>query len=337
MRAVVCHEFGPYEDLEVEDIPAPEPPEDGVVIDVHAAGVSFATNLVVAGKYQRRPPRPFSPGTEIAGIVRQLADGVDRVAVGDRVFAGVDWGGQAGQCATHSVYVHKLPEGMSFAQGTLMGLSYPTAYGALVWRAQLQPGETALIHGATGAIGLAAVEIAKAKGARVIAVAGGEEKTAVAREHGADEVIDHQSENFRDRVLDMTDGAGADVIYDSIGGEVAKQSLRCITESGRLLTLGYASGEIPALPANMFLLKNISWVGFNYGTYLGWGPKQDRHKHAALIDEMQTDLTAMFAAGQIAPRIGARYPLDEFKEALDAVLARRVIGKCVIEIDDADR
>ncbi len=337
MRAVICHDFGPYESLRAEAAPTPALPEDGVLVDVHAAGVSFATSLVVAGKYQRQPPRPFSPGTEIAGVVRQVAPGINRVMPGDRVYAGVDWGGHAGQCATRAINVQKMPEGIDFPEATTLALSYPTAYGALVWRANLKSGETLLVHGAAGAIGLAAVEIGKALGAHVIAVAGGAEKTEMALQHGAGDVIDHQQDDFRNAVLSITNGRGADVVFDSIGGEVTRQSIRCLATNGRLLTVGFASGDIPDLPANMFLLKNISLIGFNYGTYIGWAPKDERDRYSAQVDEMHRRLALMYETGELKPVISAYFGLDEFTEALDYVLARKVIGKCVIEPDDEDR
>jgi NADPH2:quinone reductase len=337
VRAVVCHEFGPYETLQAEDVPAPDLADDGVLIDVHAAGVSFATSLVVAGKYQRLPPRPFSPGTEVAGVVRRVAHGVDRVLPGEKVFAAVDWGGHAGQCAAHAINVQKIPDGMDFPAATTFALSYPTAYGALVWRANIKAGETLRVHGAAGAIGLAAVEIGKALGAQVIAVAGGPEKAAMVKEHGADDVIDHQKDDFRAVSLDITKGRGVDVIFDSIGGDVTKQSIRSLAMAGRLLTVGFASGTIPEVPANLFLLKNISMLGFNYGTYIGWSPQDERERYGSLVDEMHRRLALMYEAGKLRPVVSRHFALDEFKDALDNVMGRKVIGKCVIEPDDEDR
>ncbi len=337
MRAVLCRKFGDYHDVKVEEVETPALPSDGLLIDVEASGLSFATHLVLAGTYQRRPPLPFSPGPEVAGVVREVAPGIDRFAPGDKVLAGVDWGGQAGICAARAVNTHLIPDGMGFDEATTFSLTYPTSYGALVWRAGLAAGETLVVLGAAGAIGLAAVQIGLALGARVIAVAGGAEKCRFLSRQGADAVIDHQLDDVREGVLDLTGGGGAQVVFDPIGGEVSHQALRYIAPEGRLLSLGYASGDIPKLPANIFLLKNISLIGFNYGHYIGWSPGDGRARYFPAVAKMQAELAAMYGNGRLKPVISARYPLDGFVEALDRLLARSVIGKCVIGISAADR
>ena len=337
MRAIVVHEFGHYlTAANLENLPVPSPGKGEVVVKQKASGVSFATSLTIAGKYQRKPPRPFSPITESSGIVHAIGDGVTRVKVGDRVMCNVDSGGLSGFNLMEEVCCHVMPEKMTFAEGTAMVISYTTSYGALVRRAKLQADEWLVVHGAAGAVGVAAVEIGKAIGAKVIAVAGGASHCKTAKEHGADYVIDHREEDFREKIMQITDGIGADVIYDSIGGDVMANSIRALAWEGRILTIGYASGTIPDIPANRLLLKNASVMGFNLGHFFGWSPNGNRHDHVKDLDEMVAGVFDLYRKGCLKPTIGARYPLHEFKEAMTAVLDRKVDGKCVVEFDEAD-
>ncbi|MBE7635973.1 zinc-binding dehydrogenase [Sneathiella sp. P13V-1] len=337
MRAIVVHEFGHYlTAANLENLPIPTPGPGDVVVKQKACGVSFATSLTIAGKYQRKPPRPFSPVTESSGIVHAVGEGVTRVKVGDRVMCNVDSGGLSGFNLMDQVCCHVMPGGMSFAEGTAMVLSYTTSYGALIRRAKLKAGEWLVVHGAAGAVGVAAVEIGKAIGAKVIAVAGGPAHCKTAKEHGADYVIDHREEDFREKVLEITDGYGADVIYDSIGGEVMASSLRTLAWEGRILTIGYASGTIPDIPANRLLLKNASVMGFNLGHFFGWSPGCHRHDFVEELDEMVAGVFDLYRKGYLKPTIGASYPLHEFKEAMTAVLDRKVDGKCVVEFEEID-
>lgn len=338
MHAIIVREYGHYqENAQLENIPKPEAPGVGeVLIRNKAAGVSFATSLNIAGKYQRKPPLPFTPGTEVGGVVEAVGPGVSRVSVGDHVMCNVDSGGISGFNVTSEFSCHKIPTDMSFEAGSMLITSYTTSYGALVRRANLKSGEVLLVHGAAGAVGLAAVEIGKAIGATVIAVAGGEKHCEAARRHGADHIIDHRQSNFRDVVMEITEGRGVDVVYDSIGGDITHQSIRAMAWEGRLLTIGYACGEIPDIPANMLLLKNISAMGFNLGHFFGWSPGGNREQHIDDLDEMIAGVLKLYADGKIAPEIGARYSLSQFREAMDAVIDRKVDGKCVIMIEEDD-
>lgn len=337
MRAIVVHEFGPHHEKAVLgnlEIPVPGPGE--VVIQNRAAGISFAMSLNIQGKYQRKAPLPYIPGSESAGVVYAVGPDVTRVIVGDRVMCNVDSGACAGYNKVRDICCHKIPDGASFEDAATMITSYTTSYGALVLRAKLRAGETLMVLGAAGGVGLAAVEIGKALGATVIAVAGGESHCQTAKDHGADYVIDHRAQDFREAALKLTNGVGVDAVYDSIGGEATLQSIRSLASEGRLLTIGYASGTIPDVPANRLLLKNASVMGFNMGHYYGWAPGVDRADHVETVDKMIKGVLDLYVAGHIRPDIGATYTLDTFHDALDAVLARQVDGKCILQISEAD-
>ena len=329
MRAVIRHEFGPVADLALEDIAAPVVADDEVRIRVRASGVSFATGLIVAGKYQRKPPRPFAPGAEIAGEVLEAGRLVTRFKPGDRVYASVDWGGWAEEATAKEFLTHTIPSNLDFAQATLLPLSYPTSYAALIWKAQIKDGEWVLVHGATGAVGLAAVEIAKAKGGRVIATASTEEKRRLATNHGADAAIPY--EGLREAVKEITASHGADIVFDPIGGEVFMESMRATAREGRLITIGYASGTIPEPPVNFLLVKNMSILGLNYGTYVGWSPGDDGRAYAEQNLALHADMKTLIEAGELRPISELRFPLDEFLSAYEAVESRRSIGKVVLE------
>jgi NADPH:quinone reductase len=330
MRAVVCDEFGPFKNMTIQDVAAPQPAPDQVLIDLKATGVSFAQNLLVAGKYQRKPPLPFTPGVEIAGIVTACGQQTSHFSVGDRVYGTINDGGFAEQAVAHETFLHPMPNNMDFAEATLFPVSYPTSYAALIWKAQLQADETVLVHAAAGAVGMAAVQIAKAKGAKVIATASTDEKCAKAEGHGADLAINYSTSNFRDAVKDWTDGEGVDVVIDPVGGDVLIESLRCMGRESRLLTLGYTSGDIPKAPVNLLLVKNMSIIGLNYGTYLGWSPGDDGSAYTERRAVMQADLSKMFADGQLKPEVSHSFGLEGFNEAMNTVLERRSTGKVVL-------
>jgi len=337
MRAIVVREFGHYQEkAKLEKLAIPEPGAGEVVVRNKAAGISFGMSLTMAGKYQRKPPLPFTPGTEVAGIIHSVGPGVTRVVPGDRVMCNVDSGGNGGFNLTRDICCHKIPDNMDFSTAAMIVLSYTTSFGALDRRAKLQKGETLLVHGAAGAVGLAAVEIGKAMGAKVIAVAGGASHTATALRHGADHVIDHRETDFREKVMEITSGRGVDVVYDSIGGEVTHKSIRSMAWEGRLLTIGYACGEIPDIPANMLLLKNISAMGFNLGHFFGWSPGGKREDYVSIVDEMVGGVLRLYELGKINPEVGASFPLHEFHDAMDAVLQRKVDGKCVTLMSEED-
>jgi len=337
MRAIVVREFGHYKDVaKLETLPNPEPGPDDVIVRNKAAGVSFAASLNIAGKYQRKAPLPYIPAPEAAGIVHAVGKNITRVKVGDHVMCSVDDSGAAGFSKIPEVSCFVIPKDMDFGVGSAIITSYNTSYGALTRRANLQAGETLLVHGAAGAVGMAAVEIGKAMGATVIAVAGGEKHCETAKRHGADHVIDHRREKFRDVVMDLTNGKGVNVVYDSIGGDVTIQSIRTLAWEGRLLTIGYACGEIPNIAANTLLLKNASAMGFNLGHFFGWSPGGSRAQYIDALDEMANGVLKLYSQGKINPEVGARFPLERFNDALDAVINRQVDGKCVVEMSDAD-
>jgi len=327
MKAVLCRAWGGPETLTLEDLPVPAAAPDQVLIEVAAAGVNFADTLMIAGKYQEKPPFPFSPGLEIAGTVRALGANVSGLAEGRRVMAVVDWGGYAEMALARAGDVFALPpalgpERLGWAEAAGFPITYGTAHGALRWHADLQPGEVLLVHGAAGGVGLAAVEIGKALGATVIATAGGAEKLAVAQAHGADHLIDYRSEDIRERVKAITAGRGADVVFDPVGGDVFDASLRCIAWSGRLLVIGFAAGRVPQVPANILLVKNIAVMGVYWGSYRRHAPER--------LAEQFRELFHWLEAGLLKPHVSHKLALGEAAEAMALLLDRRSTGKVVL-------
>ena len=323
MRAVVCESWREFDALELKDVPPPPLRPGAVRIRVEACGVSFATQLVVAGKYQRRPPLPFTPGTEVAGTVMEG----EGFAPGTRVFAVLDWGGMAEEAVADAIHVTAIPDGLPLDAAVAMPISYPTAAGALLWRGHIQAGDWVLVHGAAGGVGLAGVEIAKAMGGRVIARAG-LAKHAMLAAHGADAVLD-SALPFRDEVLAIS-GGGVACVLDVLGGPVFDDSLRCLADGGTLVTVGYAAGGIPTVPANILLLKNIAVAGLNWGAYVGWSPGDGRQAHAARVRALWDQLVGWWAAGQLRPEVSGRYPLADFRSAMAEVAGRRSAGRVVL-------
>jgi NADPH2:quinone reductase len=334
MRAVRCHEWMPYQSLPLEDIPRPVLGAGQVRIGVHCAGVSFATSLVTTGRYQRRPPRPFTPGTEIAGVVLEIAPGVTQVAIGDRVCAAIDWGGHAEEVVVDPATVYKLPASLPFHLAPQFPTSYATAFAALDWRARLQPNEALLVHGAAGAVGMAAVELGKAMGAQVIATASTPEKLAVARAHGAHETVLFPSDKALSAIKAVAP-EGVDVVFDPVGGDAFDLSLRAVAQSGRVLVIGFANGRIQQIPANILLVKNVAVLGFNYGKYIGWGLTDERHQHEPLVRASMETMFRWFEEGKLRPVTSHRFQLSDYAAALDAVLARQAMGKVVLEMPQA--
>ena len=322
MRAVLCRELGGHEVLEVGEIEAPEPGPGEVRLAIHAAGINFADTLMMTGKYQEKPPMPFSPGMEAGGVVDGLGDDVDGLAVGDRVMATLGWGGFAETGVAPVERVQKVPDSMSLVEAAAFPLVYGTSHVALEHRAQLQAGETLLVHGAAGGVGLSAVQIGKAMGATVIGTARGADKLQVVKEAGADHVFDYTTDDIRDTVLELTGGRGADVIYDPIGGDVFDASLRCIAWEGRILVIGFAAGRIPEIPANRLLLKNVSAVGVFWGAY--------RHNNYEVVTDSFQKLFQMYEAGQLKPHISREYTFEEASQAYADLLNRKVSGKAVV-------
>lgn len=338
MRALVCHAYGPIDSLKVEDIPQPVPKGGEVLVKVRAAGVSFAAMLGVQGKHQNKPPLPYVPGNELAGHVVALGDGVTNVAVGDRVATGVSQGAFAEYATATAANLVPIPVIMPYAEATNFPTLYPTAYGALNWKANMQPGEVLLVHGAGGGSGLTAIEVGKAMGAIVIASAGGADKLEAAREAGADHLIDYRAEDLRTKVLELTGGRGADVIYDPVGGSAFDASLRCIAPEGRIIPMGFASGTVPQIPANILLVKNVTVIGFYYGYWNGWGgkgtpsPKEAEAlaRRRAMVAAAQTDLTRWFTEGRLKATVAATYDLADWVKAFRLIEERTVVGKAVL-------
>ena len=328
MRALVCHRYGDYHDLKVEDFPAPALPERGVRIAVEYASLSFSIRLWVAGKYQVKPPLPFVPGAEVVGQVIETAPGVTACKPGERVLAIIGWGGYAEEAVSPAATVYPLPEHVPSADALHLGVSYCTAYGALVWRAGLKAGETLLVLAAAGGVGLAAVEIGRALGAHVIAAAGSAQKCALAREHGADAAIDYSSEDLRAALK----GKGVNLVFDPVGGALSEAALRALAPDGRLVSIGFASGTLPKIEPNILLVKNVSVLGFNFGRYIGWSPVDERLEHEPRVRSLLAQLFEWHGRGVLRPLAASVYPLERFAEAQDALLARRTTGKVLLRI-----
>lgn len=324
MKAVLCKAFGPAETLVLEDIASPEPKKNEVLIDVHAAGVNFPDTLIIEGKYQFKPPFPFSPGGEAAGTVAAVGEKITHLKPGDRVMALTGWGSFAEQVAVPGYNVMPIPKGIDFNSAAAFGMTYGTSMHALKQRANLQPGETLLVLGASGGVGLAAVEIGKAMGARVIAAASSDEKLEVAKTAGADLLINYSTSSLKEKVKELTGGQGADVIYDPVGGDLFDEAIRSIAWNGRLLVVGFASGRIPELPVNLALLKGAAVVG------VFWGSFAQRQPQDNLANFQQ--LFAWHAEGKLKPLVSQTFPLERAAEAINALGQRKAVGKVVVTV-----
>jgi NADPH2:quinone reductase len=331
MRAVIGHRFGGIDDLVYDEMPAPTLEPGTLRISVRAAGASFANLLFIAGQHQNRPCLPFVPGTEIAGIVSELSPGTSTLLeVGDRVCAGLPSGGFAEEAVVDAANVFRIPDSLSFEGATLFPTIYATAYAALKWRANLQPGETLLVHGAAGASGLAAVEVGRALGATVLATAGGDRKVAAAIAYGADHAIDHRHGPFRERVMEITRGRGVDVVFDPVGGDAFDESLRCVAPLARLISMGFASGRIPDIPANILLVKNLTVIGLYWGFYMAWGKSKADARLRTSVRSLFDELFGLFESGKLRAPIDSAMPLPHFAKALRRIADRDVIGKIVL-------
>ena len=320
----MCKEYGPPESLVVEDVPSPTPGPGDVIISAKAASVNFPDVLIIQNKYQVKPPLPFSPGSEVAGVVKAIGDGVDSVKSGDKVMAVTTYGAFAEEVKTPATRLVPIPDGMDYPTAAAFLLTYGTSEHALRDRGQLKAGETLLVLGAAGGVGIAAIEIGNALGARVIACASTEDKLAVCREHGADATINYASEDLRERITDLTAGKGVDVVYDAVGGSYTEPALRSLAWRGRLLVVGFAAGEIPRIPLNLALLKGCSIVGVFWGDFARREPK--------LFAESVRRLGEWYREGKLKPHISATFPLDQAAEALKLMAARKVKGKVVLTV-----
>ncbi len=328
MRAVVCRKFGHYRDMVIQTETDPSPGPSEVVIRVHATAVSFANILQIAGKHQSKATPPFTPGAEVSGVITSVGSEVTALAPGDRVVAAVSNGGHAEMAAARADLTFVMPDRMSHAEGTVFPSIQATAYTGIAIEGRLEAGETLLVHGAAGASGLAAVQIGRALGATVIACASTEAKRAATLKAGADHAL--PSDAFRDQVLALTGGRGADVVFDPVGGAVFQQSLRCIAPEGRLLVIGFASGDIPQVPANIALVKNIAVVGVYWGYYMGWAKLAPSLRARRRVDECFAALFKMYKDGKIQPQVHGTFPMEQFADALAIVEERRAVGKVVL-------
>jgi NADPH:quinone reductase len=322
MRAVLCKEWAGPEKLVVEDVPSPAIREGAVRIAVEAAGINFADLLIISGQYQEKPAFPFTPGGEASGTVTEVGAGVSVMKPGDRVMALTGTGAYAEEVVVDASRVYKIPDKMDFISAAGFPVAYGTSHGSFAWRAHLKPGEWLLVFGAAGGVGLTAVEIGKAMGATVIACAGGPEKLAIAKEHGADHLIDYSREDIRERVKAITGGRGADVVYDPVGGDAFDASLRCIAWGGRIIIIGFASGRIPQAPANILLVKNIDVIGFYWGSYQQRKPELVRDSFAQLL--------RWFEEGKLKPHVSQHFDLQDVAPAMELLRQRKSTGKVVL-------
>jgi len=322
MKAVLCREYGPPSALRVETLPDPTPGPGQLLLRVEACGVNFPDTLIIQGRYQQKPPMPFIPGAEVCGLVAGHGEGVTEPAIGTRVAAVITHGGFAEAAVVEAAKAVPVPDGVSPEAAAALGLAYGTVLHALEDRGALKPGETLLVLGASGGVGLAAIQIGRLLGARVIAAASSEEKLEACREAGAEGLIDYAREGWRDRVRDLTEGRGPDVIFDPVGGSYAEPALRAIGWRGRYLVVGFAAGEIPRLPFNLMLLKGCTVTGVFYGDFARREPERNR--------ELLGRLHRWVAESRLVPVISRRFPLEEAAAALEALADRRATGKLVL-------
>lgn len=322
MKAIVCRAHGPASDLTFEDLPDPVAGPGEVVVAMRACALNFFDTLIIRDRYQFKPELPFSPGGEIAGVVESLGPGVANVGVGDRVIAYVKWGGAREKVVVKAADLVAIPESLDFVTAATLSVTYGTAVHGLVDRGRLRAGETVAVLGASGGAGQAAIEVAKAVGARVIACASGAEKLAFCRTIGADEVVDYDAEDLKARLKELTGGRGVDVVYDAVGDRYTEPAVRATGWRGRCLVVGFAAGEIPKIPLNLLLLKGCDLVG------VFWGDHIEREKEAFRAEMAQ--IVAWAAEGRVKPHVHAVRPLAETAAAIEEIAARRVKGKIVV-------
>ena len=322
MRAMMSESPGGPESLKLMELPSKPLGKGQVRIDVKAAGVNFPDTLIIADKYQFKPPRPFAPGHEVAGAVTEVAGDVKEYKVGDRVIAAIRHGGYATEVVADQGQLLPMPSNMSYEDGAAFTMTYGTSYYALKQRSSYQPGETLLVTGASGGVGLTAVELGALLGLKVIAAVGSDEKMEICRKYGATMFVNYSKEKMRDKVKELTGGNGADIIYDAVGGDAFDESVRCINWYGRLLVVGFAAGRIPQLPANLALLKSCDVRGIFYGAWRAREPKEARRNF--------DDMLWWYAQGKLKPHVSMRFPLEKSAEAMNALLSRKATGKVVL-------
>ena len=322
MKAVLCKEYGLPEKLVLEEIDSLKPGDGEIVVSVKACGVNFPDTLIIQGKYQFKPEFPFSPGGEVAGIVKELGPNVENIKVGDRVIAFNTWGGFAEEILVEANRTIEIPDEMDFIHAAGFVLTYGTSIHALKDRAEIQPGESLLILGASGGVGLSAIQLGKVMGAKVIAAASSDKKLAICRENGADELINYTNEDLRERVKQITNKKGVDVIYDPVGGRFSELAIRDMAWKGRYLVIGFAIGEIPKIPLNLALLKGCSIVGVFWGQFTQREMKKNQDNNQELMQ--------MFVDRKVKPHIHATFPLEKAVDALNEVLLKKVSGKVIL-------
>jgi len=329
MRAVVVHAHGDFRSPRVEEVADPVPGAGEVVIGARAIGVNYPDLLVIQGKYQFLPPKPFSPGKEVAGVIEAIGAGVTRVRPGDRVMAQREYGCYAEKVLSPEATVYRMPDSLGFEEGAALGLAYQTAHFALVDRGAYRPGESVLVTGASGGVGLACVEVAKAYGATVIAGVTSAAKGALAEKHGADHWIDlsqpNPRESIRTQVHALTGKRGVDIVLENVGGEVFDGALRALAWCGRMVIVGFASMQLPEMKANYLLVKNITATGLQWSDY--------RERDPAWVQRVQAELYGLYGAGKLKPYVSARFPLEQFADALACFVERRVQGKMILGSD----
>jgi NADPH:quinone reductase len=322
MKAILCTHYGPPSELELADVPEPSPGSGEAVVAIKAAALNFFDNLLIAGKYQVKPPFPFSPASEFAGVVHSVGAGATAFAPGDRVMGSLGHGAARERVAVPATQLVKIPDALDFDRAAGLSVIYGTSYYALKDRAQLKAGETLAVLGASGGVGLAAMELGKLMGARVIACASSDEKLAFARGHGADETVNYSRDNLRDALRALTQGEGVDVVYDPVGGPYAEPALRALAWAGRFLVIGFAAGEIPKIPLNLTLLKSCDVRGVFWGAWTAREPDAHRANVRQLV--------AWAAEGKLSAHVHAVYPLAETAAALEAIANRQVMGKVIL-------
>ncbi len=322
MKAVLCRKFGSPDDLEFADLPDPAARAGEAVVRIKAAALNFFDTLIIAGKYQHKPPFPFSPAAEFSGVVESVGSGVTDIAPGDRVMGNIGWGAAREAVAVPANVLVKVPDGLDFDRAAGLTVTYGTTLYALRLRAGLKPGETLAVLGASGGTGLATVEIGNVMGARVIACASSDEKLEFARKHGAAETVNYAAEDLRAALKRLGGERGIDVIYDPVGGAYAEPAVRSMAWNGRYLVIGFAAGEIPKLPLNLVLLKNCDIRGVAWGAWAQRAPDRQR--------ELMKDIVAWAALGKLSAHVHATYPLADISSALKAIADRKAMGKIVL-------
>lgn len=327
MKAVLCHAFGPVENLRIEDIDAPVAGPGQVVVRVEGCGVNFYDGIAVEGKYQSKPPFPFSPGGEVSGTVLSVGEGVSSLRAGQRVIAFTGFGGYAEQLSVDAGSVFPIPDAMDFDTAAGFLITYATSHHALKDRASIRPGQTLLVLGAAGGVGLTAVELGREMGARVIAAASSDEKLALAKSYGAEWTVNYASGDLREQVNAITAGRGVDIVYDPVGGKQSEAALKCLTTGGQHLVIGFASGDIPTLALNRLLLRQVSVTGVLWGAFARAEPARNAENIAELL--------AWYSAGRLKPQITEAHPLEDFQIALSRVMSRKAMGKVIIRPNTA--